>query len=246
MMKDTFFSSVRWLGLMAALVLFVKTPVMAETVYQAGVLDFPPFYVVKSETQVEGSMADLLRSIMDKAGIAYELKGFPPKRLYKNLAEGTTQIWMGIKGVPEFEGMVLNSDIPVTEIEIRVYSKEGTPPIAAIPDFNGKKIITIRGFGYGGLIAYLENPANQVSTDPSDSHELAFKKLIKGRGDYVLDYKKPAEEALKASNIIGLNHTVLKNIKVHLIISKQAPDAENLLKKLEEAYLELKKEGKVL
>lgn len=245
-MKDKIFSSVRRFGFMLTLVLLVNTPAMAETVYQAGVLDFPPFYVVKSENEVEGSMADLLRSIMDKAGITYELKGFPPKRLYKNLAEGTTQIWMGVKGVPEFEGMVLNSDIPITEIEIRVYTREGTPPIAAIPDFNGKKVITIRGFSYGGLISYLDNPDNQVSTDPSDSHELAFRKLVRERGDYVLDYKKPAEEALKAANITGLNHTVLKNIKVHLIISKQAPDAENLLKKLEEAYLALQKEGKVL
>lgn len=244
-MKRTCMFSLRMFGFMLFLVLVSRSAWVSAETYNVGVLDFPPFYIVKSETEVEGTMADLLRKIMDKAGMKYVMKGYPPKRLYKELAEGSTQIWMGVKGVPEYEGQVIYGDSEINEIEIRLYTLEGKPLLNTLPETKGQKIITIRGYSYGGMINYLTNPENAISLDPSDSHELAFKKLIKGRGDYVLDYKRPAEEAIKANAMTGLAHSVLKNIKIHLVVSKKTPDAENVLKKMEDAFKALKKEGAI-
>lgn len=242
-MKKTGFSFLKFFGIVTvALCLYFPSSVQGEPL-KVGVLDFPPFYVVKSETDVSGSMAEIIRKTLDRAGIDYVLNGLPPKRLYKNLADGTTHIWMGIKGVPDYDGQVLYSNIQTEEIDVCLYTLADKPLLNSLDELKGKKVITIRGYGYGGMIKFLEDPANNITADPTDGHELAFKKLLKGRADYLLDYKQPAEIMIKKEKLTGLKNRSLKNIKVQFIISKKAPDAENLLKKIDAAYLALKKEG---
>ena len=242
-MKQTGFPLVRFLGCLAvALFLYLPSASHAEPL-KVGVLDFPPFYIVKSETDVSGSMADVIRKTLDKAGIAYVISGLPPKRLYKNLADGTTHIWMGTRGVPEYEGHVLYSNIETQEIEIRLYTTNDKPLLTTLADLKGKKVITIRGFGYGGMITFLNDPKNNITTDLTDGHDLAFKKLLKGRSDYLLDYKQPAEDTIKQEKMTGLKYSSLKKINIQFVVSKKAPDAQNLLKKIDAAYLALKKEG---
>lgn len=229
-----------------ALILILSLPLKAQSEpLKVGVLDFPPFYIVKNETDVSGTMADVLRKTLDKAGISYVIKGYPPKRLYKELAEGSVHIWMGIKGVPDYEGKVLYGASQTGEIEIRLYTTADKPLLNSLDDMKGKKIITIRGYGYGGMVTFLNDPKNGITSDPTDGHDLAFKKLIKGRSDYVLDYKQPAEDTISKDMITGLKFSSLKNIKLYFIVSKKAPDAENNMKKIEAAYLTLKKEGTI-
>jgi hypothetical protein len=75
------------------------------------------------------------------------IKGFPAKRLYQSLAEGTTHIWLGIKGVPDYEGRVLYSNIQTGEIEIRLYTTADKPLLKSLTELSGKRVITIRGYG---------------------------------------------------------------------------------------------------
>jgi polar amino acid transport system substrate-binding protein len=226
-----------------AFCLYFPASAQAAEPLKVGVLDFPPFYIVKSETDVTGSMTDVIRKTLDKAGIKYVLSGLPPKRLYKNLTDGTTDIWMGIKGVPDYEGHVLYSDIETQEIEIRLYTLKDKPLLKSLDELKGKKVIIQRGYGYGGMIKFLEDPNNNITLDPTDGHDLAFKKLLKGRSDYVLDYKQPAEATIAKEKFTGLAYSSLKSLKIQFIVSKKTPDAANLLKKIDAAYLALKKSG---
>jgi polar amino acid transport system substrate-binding protein len=221
---------------------FPASPQAAEPL-KVGVLDFPPFYIVNSETDVAGSMTDVIRKTLDKAGIKYVLNGYPPKRLYKNLTDGTTDLFMGIKGVPDYEGQVLYGDVETQEIEIRLYTLKDKPLLKSIDELKGKKVITQRGYGYGGMIKFLEDPKNSITTDPTDGHDLAFKKLLKGRSDYVLDYNQPAEATIAKEKFSGLAYSSLKTLKIQFIVSKKTPDATNVLQKIEAAYLSLKKSG---
>ncbi|MBF0259446.1 MAG: hypothetical protein HQK62_11505 [Desulfamplus sp.] len=91
----------------------------------------------------------------------------------------------------------------------------------------------------------MEDPANNIELDVTDGHELAFKKLQGKRADYLLDYSAPAEKTLKSITIPGIQSHSISLLDVFLIISKKTPDAENLLKKLEQAFIDLKKEGKL-
>lgn len=211
--------------------------------YIVGILDFPPFYVVKSESDVSGSMTEIVKKTLNKAGINYTITGLPPKRLYKSLAEGYVHIWMGIKGVPDYDEQVLYSKIQTQTIDICVYTLTDKPPVNSLQDLKGKKILTIRGYGYGGIIKFIEDPMNNVVVDATDGHELAFKKLLKNRSDYLLEYRQPAEVTITKEKITGLKRYDLKSIPIQFIVSKKAPDAENLLKKIDTAYLKLRVSG---
>jgi len=242
-MKKTEFLLIKFFAVVVmVLYLIIPSSIQAEPL-RVGVLDFPPFYVVKSEFEVSGILSDIIRKTLDRAGVKYVMSGFPPKRLYLNLADGTTQLFMGIRGVPEYEGHVLYSNIKAEEIEVRLYTLKDKPLLRSLNDLKGKKVITQRGYGYGGMVTFLEDPANNITVDPTDGHDLLFKKLIRGRADYLLDYNQPAESVIKKDKITGLKYSIIKKLKVQFIISKQTPDAENLLKKIDAAYLALKKEG---
>ncbi|MBU1171237.1 MAG: transporter substrate-binding domain-containing protein [Proteobacteria bacterium] len=234
--------TIRIIGVVLFIVSMTVSVSFGTQIYQVGVLDFPPFFIVKNDNEVGGTLADLLRRILDKAGLNYEIHGYPPKRSFKNLKDGVTHITIGIKAVPGYEGHVLYGDSVIDQIEICLYCRENYPLLNSQDDMKGKKIITIRGYGYGGMAAFLTDPMNNITLDQTDSHELALKTLLIGRGDYALDYKRPAEETIKTYSMSGLKYSVMKKLKIHLIVSKKTPDAENVLKKLEEAYNTLQNE----
>ncbi|MBF0228406.1 MAG: transporter substrate-binding domain-containing protein [Desulfamplus sp.] len=212
---------------------------------QVHVFNFQPFYVVEEGKEPSGLLIESLKVALEKCNIAYSIKGYPPKRVYNNLAEGKSDIFLGVKGVPEFEGNVLYSSEKITQIDLRVYNRQDTQPIKTKEELKGKKILTIRGYSYGGFIKYLEDPANQITLDVTDGHELAFKKLQGKRADYLLDYSAPAETTLKSVIIPGIQNHSISLLDVFLIVSKKNPDAENILKKIEQAFIDLKKEGKL-
>ena len=58
----------------------------------------------------------------------------------------------------------------------------------------GKRIITIRGYSYGGFINYIQDPANNIVSDMSNTHELAFKKLEKEFEIFVIESMKKLQE----------------------------------------------------
>ncbi|MBF0572704.1 MAG: transporter substrate-binding domain-containing protein [Desulfamplus sp.] len=213
--------------------------------FEVGLFNFPPFGVVEEGKEPSGILIDYIKPILKRANVTYSIKGYPPKRLYKYLADGETHIALGVKGVPELEGNVLYSNEKITDIDLRVYSRAETPPIKTKEDMIGKRIITIRGYSYGGFIKYIENPATKIVADMANGHELAFKKLQAQRADYVLDYSLPSEKALKSINIPGIQSYSISLLELFFIVSKKTPDAENLLRKLEQAFIELKKEGNV-
>ena len=244
-MNQRGFSSIMLMGsLVIAFCLSLCAPARGEApVLKAGVLDFPPYYIVKNENDVRGSLAEVIRKVLDRAGFTYVLNGYPPKRLYKNIADGTVQVWLGVGGVPDYEGKVLYSDIKVEEIEVRLYTLDGKPLLRKMEDLKGKTVILQRGYGYGGLVSFLEDPRNKITPDYTDGHELAFKKLLKGRAEYLMDYRQPADAVISKERLSGVKSIPMKTLGVHFIVSKKAPDAENLLKKIDAAYLALKKEG---
>ncbi len=218
---------------------------LAAEEIKIGVLNFAPFYIVEEGKEPSGMMLDFLKVAMDRAGLPYSIKGYPPKRLYQNLAEGKSHVFMGIKGVPELEGKVIYSRSKITDIDMRVYTRPETPVPQSKEELKGKKIIVIRGYSYGGFIKFLQDPANRIEVDESDDHDLAFKKLQAKRADYVLDYRRPSEKTLASLNISGLQNHSISLIDIVLIVSKQAPNAQEVADKLENAFDELKKEGKL-
>lgn len=80
-------------------------PVTADDrIYRVGILDFPPYAVIEKSGACKGILVDVLERVLKQAGISYNLTGFPQKRLFDNLTTGATDIYIGIKGVPDYDG----------------------------------------------------------------------------------------------------------------------------------------------
>lgn len=227
------------------LFLSVSTIYSQEPEVKIGVLSFQPFYILEEGQEPSGIFIDYLKAALNRCNLSYSIKGYPPKRLYKYLAEGEADIFLGVKGVPELEGNVLYSNEKITQIDLRVYSRQDIIPIINKEDFKGKRVLTIRGYSYGGFIKYLEDPVNKIVADMTNSHELAFKKLQAKRADYLLDYSAPSNKALKAVGITSIDSHSILLLDIVLIVSKKTPNAQNLLNKMEQAFKDLKEEGKI-
>jgi len=214
---------------------------------EIGALDFPPYFILENNTNVKGGIhIDMLKMMFEKAGIEYTLQGYPPKRLYTNAGNGTTQVFMGTRGVPEYEGKTIVSPKPLAEISLEIYTlgDEASLP-TSVDNLKGKYLIIIFGYGYGGLLKFLEDPQNNIKTESPKSHEAAFKMLQIGRAPFVLDYSDPATEAISKLNIQGIKKTTLKTIGLYLHISNKVKDGQEIMNRLMKAYDELKAEGKI-
>lgn len=206
---------------------------------KAGSTNFPPFYVVNNDGTASGIYLDIMEKTLEHAGLAYRLDIYPTKRLYRNLGDGTTDLFLGIKGSPEYDNNVLYSKTAISQIQMRVYAVGNTPLPTTKEELNGHKIITMRGYGYGGLVAYFEDPNNNIKVTSTTQHRSSFLMLKNKRADYVINYKHPSETALATLKINNLKYTNFYDAKVYFIVSRGTPNAQVILDKLEQAYLEM-------
>ena len=214
-------------------------------VIKAGVISFPPFYIVNSDQTLSGIFLDIMEKTLHHAKIKYRLNIYPTKRLYNNLKIGTTDFFLGIKGSPEYDEHVLYSTTEISQIQLRVYAIGDTPLPSTKEDLNNYKVITLRGYSYAGLITYLNDPQNNISINTTSDHRSSFLMLKNNRADYVINYKHPSETALKMLTIKDLKYTNFYDVKIYFIVSKALPHAAEILHKLEQAYLVLLELGEL-
>lgn len=214
---------------------------------EIGILDFPPYYVLGVNDEVEGGiLVEMLAKIFKRAEIEVTFAGYPPKRLYSNLGKGITQVWLGTKGVEDYEGKTVVSPQMIVEINLHVFSsgKNATLP-KNMEELKGKSVITIHGYNYGGLIKFLENPANNITLEKARTHESAFRMLQMERAEYVLDYIEPASSSIEKLKITNLKHAPIQKIPLFIHISDKVPNAQQQMDKVMKAYYDLKKEGSI-
>lgn len=213
---------------------------------EVGALNFPPYYELENESKVTGGyFVDFLKTLLTRAGIEHKFSGYPPKRLYTNVGDGTVQLWMGPVGVPEFEGKVLVSPKQISEINMEVYtmgSVESLPK--TIDDFKGKSVITIRGYTYGGMITALNDPKNNIKVEVANTHEAAFQMLQAGRAIFLLDYIEPATETLAKLKFPNINKRSIKTLPIFILLSKTLPDTQGTMDKIMKAYEKLNAESR--
>lgn len=233
------------IGLFACLSFAQKAEADGKVKLKVGYFDFDPFYYTNEKGMPEGSIIDLVKEVFSKAGYDYEIIALPAGRLYPSLADGSIDVWPGIKGVGVHKGTTLVTDYVLTYIELRSYNLKGNPPIKAKEDLAGKTVIIPRGYNFGGLITYLKDPMNRIQLAETNTHEAAFRMLEMKRGDYLLDYSGPATKVLKTLKTNKFSYSVMSSIPVYFIISQKTPGAEKIKRQLDKAFLKQHK-GKPL
>jgi ABC-type amino acid transport substrate-binding protein len=170
--------------------------------------------------------------LFEKAGIPWQGKDYPAARMFNQLRDGTSQFSMLVKA-PALQDCCLLSKAPVTSSELRVYRTADKPPIRSDEDLVGKRVIIIRGYSYGGLLKFITDPVNKITTHSAVRHDIAFSMLEAKRGDYLLDYTGPAAEVLAVQPIADVQSDVLSRQDVFLVLSRSYPDAPAMLARLE-------------
>lgn len=210
---------------------------------KVGTLHLPPFYVLDAgETTVQGGIfVERLKKVLSRAKVDYEMSGFPPKRLYANFAEGTTQLLMGSTGNAVIESNALVSPAPIGENLIELYSLLPATKIpASIAELEGKSVIIILGYSYAGILDVLKGKNVEYLT--AANHEAAFQMLGAGRAPYVLGYQGVGDPGIKAAGLSKVNSKAMKAINIYLQIQKSTPNAQAILEKCTKALAELQAE----
>lgn len=187
---------------------------------------------INAQGEPDNPLSRVAAALFARAGIPWHGKSYPASRVFAYLQDGTAHFSMLVKA-PALQDCCLLSGAPVTRAEIRAYRRAGSAPVRTKEDLAGKRVITIRGYSYGGLAAFLADERNRVSTNVTQTHSSAFRMLENGRADYVIDYAGPASETLAAEGIGGVAFDLLSRQDVHLVLSKAYPDAPKVMQRLE-------------
>lgn len=187
---------------------------------------------VNAQNRPESPMIRLAGVLMEKAGLDWYSVAYPARRLFWNLKNGTTDFSILVKA-STLQGHCIFSRAPVYSTTLRVYFIGDKPPVLDGKDLAGKKILTILGYSYGGLLKYISDPANQIVNLVAPTHQSAFSMLERKRADYVLDYESAAGDILAEHPIKDIRSHPISQLDIYLVLSKAYPDAENLMRRLE-------------
>lgn len=205
-----------------------------------GFVDFPPLTFLDTNQQPDGLLIQRLSLALEKVNISFKGVIQPNRRIVQKLHEGEIDLVMMTKSVITDPEAFVFSQQPIHLIELRAYWLGEKPRISNLEDLFGHKVILISAFTYGGVRKFIdENPRLIKVGAIVESHQRGFDALIKSRGDYLLDYKQPAELLLKTQPIAGLNHSAIQRYEIFYILNRRIKNAEQVMQKIERAHYDL-------
>lgn len=219
----------------------------AQAPVQVGFYEFPPYSYSDSQGRPQGAILRLTERLLAHAGYRAEVRAYPSARLYSDLRDGRVHIWPGAPGKPELAEDTLETRTQVGEIVLNLYFRRDTLLPRIPEDLQGRGMILISGYTYWQPTnALLDDPALAIQQHRTGSHTAALEMLQRRRGDFLLDYQTPVEQARRRLGMAELPFVQLQRLPLKLIVSRRAPDAEALRDALDRAYAELSAAGEDL
>ncbi len=209
-------------------------------------IEFPPVTYTNTQGQPAGYLVDIMLQVLDTAGYPYTVRPYPPNRMIRNMGLGTVDLWIGAITIPELNPHVLHSKHPVTDIHFHAYYTQDIGPITKPEDLQGKRVIIMRGYSYSGWTKYIVDPKNKIWHYQSDNHAHALLALSKGRGDVLLDYRRPVANAMQNSNFTNIRSNKVLSQPLYFLVSKKTPNAQAIVDHLDAVHMQLKNAGKLV
>ncbi len=211
-----------------------------------GYIEFPPMTYTDEQGNPAGIVIDITSKTLNQAGYKWTAKSLPTKRMAHMLTKGHIQLWIGLSTLPEFKDKTYIGESVVEKLILRAYTVGNRKPILKQADLIGQTILILRGYSYGGWINFIKDPLNQIQFFEFDSHEEAFKGIddfSKTNKCYLLNYKHPSDIVLKKLNLSDIQFNDISSLNIHFVVTRQMPDAKNVLNRIENAFQQLQEDG---
>lgn len=195
--------------------------------------EFPPYTYTTEEGVACGYFVDIIADMLKEKGIAHEFASHPTARIYYQIKSGEADIYLGPQGVPSLKGHI--RIIPMPEhfnIKLSLWRKPITPNAPNLAALKDNSLAVINGFGYGGVLTQLDKTNGNLRIVRSNSHGNAFKMLISGRVEYLLNYERPISQQLSLHSAEKVVQQPILNIPVAFMISKYINDSLELFTSL--------------
>ncbi|MCW8885831.1 MAG: transporter substrate-binding domain-containing protein [Motiliproteus sp.] len=203
-------------------------------VIRVGMMDFPPYYSLSKDNLVEGELVDLLNRVMIEMDQRWTPQFFEVPHLLTNLTEGKTDLAMLIRH-PLLEQKALYGKRPVGRLILKAYRRDSNPAAQSLESLRGKRLILLRGYGYGGLVNKLIDAKNGRSPLFASNRKQALQWLQAEKGDYLLDYQGPASTALKNLGYSKITGDTVLDKNIYFVLSGRLANAPSIMARLERA-----------
>ena len=215
---------------------------------------FPIGWMYEDSGKVGGTRPEFFDKIAGHAGYNWTGKLYPAKRLMESIAQGQVDLSMLVLNpLLNKPALILTSEEPIYTENLNLYSPKGTPPVQYRSDLKGKKIVVMRGFGYGGFKTWLDDPRNNVTQFEVDTFVQAINVLVSRTQDYALLYDLNFQSVLEELERTDkkmfhlakkLTVTNWSRVPVYFHLSRKAlSDAEQVLDRLMKSFHALQAEG---
>lgn len=148
----------------------------------------PPYWEMQ-DGKPAGSLVDLMTKVMAEAGFGMTADVFPSARLAHQViaAEVDLVIMMRHSKLDETPILLRSAD-PIAVLWLNLYSHREPFRFRAQTDLRGQTIVVVRGYGYGTLRSWLDQPENRVTLIEVNDAKAALLMVSAGRAPLALAY----------------------------------------------------------
>ena len=215
-----------------------------KPVVQVAFLQFAGYAELDESGTPVGKGVALASKLLHEAGYQAELRILPAARIWLGLETGEVHVWPGMLNKPGLEEHTLQTERNLGLVGINLYYLPGTPRPRWPQDIHDKSLIMITNFTYTtALREVLHDPERRLRVNKSNSHIGALRMLLRGRGDYLLDYRTQVSAAMQALGMETLPSIEVVEMPMRFVLSRHSGFAEQLREDLDAAFDRLQAQG---
>lgn len=201
-----------------------------------GTFDFQPLYYLDQQQQIQGSLVSALSRVAQDTDCSIDFKFFSSvEGLANGLLSGDIDLMVSIRH-PIFGQKMHYGKLPLLDIRLALYHLDHTPAATSLDQLTNRKLIVIRGYGYGGLAEEIQDPAKGIRFIVARDHDDAVQLLTDGKADYLLDYQGPVSAVIRERSINNIAFSQWNEESAYFITAKNNAPARQASEFLEQHW----------
>ena len=227
--------------LLAFTAVFFLPEALADQVLSLGNDAWPPFII---EGQEQGSSEKLVCEALDRAGWTCVIEVDDWDKVLEGAKEGSVDGIAAVWRSPEREQYLLFSDPYLTNRIVPIVAKDSPLQPQSISDLANKRVAMVPDYAYGDEI---QDALSSFDVVPVKGSAEAIKAVLDGRAEIALVDELVTRAHLENDPQLDVDviNTVLAYRELHFAVSRQHPQAEEIISEFHRAYDLMLKDGAV-